>query len=244
VGSFFVYSGKTGNQIREIRGAGGRPIGDHLALGDVDQDGTPDLVVSAQHSQGGEVQVFSGKDGALLHRIRGETYEFGRGLACADVNRDGYADLLVGDTLARGADDVKQGGAVFIYSGKDGSLLREWRGSERAALFGSAIATGDLDRDGCPEVLISSPISHNALGSIQIFSSRTGKELSRIDHTPDGKPSTGGLGIAMCLTDVDGDDRLDLLTGVPAVLDVAGAALLYFGTAPTAEAPSKPQAAR
>jgi hypothetical protein len=139
---------------------------------------------------------------------------------------------------------VKQGGAVFIYSGKDGSLLREWRGSERAALFGSAIATGDLDRDGCPEVLISSPISHNALGSIQIFSSRTGKELSRIDHTPDGKPSTGGLGIAMCLTDVDGDDRLDLLTGVPAVLDVAGAALLYFGTAPTAEAPSKPQAAR
>lgn len=231
-GAFFVYSGKTGNQIREIHGVGGRAIGDKLVLGDVNQDGVQDLVVSAQHVQGGEVQVFSGKDGELLHRFRGETLEFGRGLACADVNRDGYADILVGDIYATGTDRLKNAGAVFIYSGSDGSLLREWRSKEANSMFGHTIAATDLDRDGAVDVFVSSPLVNNAAGRITGFSSRSGQELTRLDYVPETSSPLGGLGATMSFFDVNNDGRTDLLAGAPFRADGLGAAFLYFGTYP------------
>ncbi len=91
------------------------------AAGDINADGSPDLVVGAQgHTLGttGFVTVFSGADGRPLQRIEGIFDEhFGASVAAADTNADGFSDLIVGAPRsdAGGADT----GRVLIFSGSE-----------------------------------------------------------------------------------------------------------------------------
>lgn len=72
-------------------------------------------------------------------------------------------------------------GAVELWSGGDGSLLRRVTSNESNDLFGfSATSAGDLDGDGLDDIVVGAPMSRAggaASGRVDVISSATGKVL-------------------------------------------------------------------
>lgn len=76
-----------------------------------------------------------------------------------DVDGDGVVDLLVGHPSANvGTFNPIQGaGQASVYSTYSGALLAGYHGGEAFGFLGSAVAGGDLDDDGKPDVVLGAP---------------------------------------------------------------------------------------
>src|SRR5207253_2263645 len=70
--------------------------GVHVAVGDVTGDGVPDILTGPGAGGGPLVQVFDGKTGGLVVAFNAYDPAFLNGVfvAAADVNGDGYADII------------------------------------------------------------------------------------------------------------------------------------------------------
>lgn len=132
-------------------------------VGDVNKDKMPDIYASdwsnaAKGPSTGRIYVLSGADGKRLYTLTGETAGDGFGIGSADVgdvNKDGYDDLLIG--AWQHASAAPSGGRVYLYSGKDGSLLRTITCRTPGDTFGfDATGIGDVDGDGVIDFLITS----------------------------------------------------------------------------------------
>jgi hypothetical protein len=132
-------------------------------LGDVDGDGTADVYSSdwsdgAEGAQTGRIYVHSGATGERLYALGGETAGDGFGIGVADagdVDGDGLADLVVG-AWQHGSQAIS-GGKVYVYSGKNGSLLYTITGTVPGETFGfDATGLGDVDGDGITDFLLTS----------------------------------------------------------------------------------------
>lgn len=141
------------------------------AVGDVDGDGTVDVYASdwasSTNGQGsGRVYVHSGADGRLLYDLAGEAPGDGFGIGVADsgdVDGDGYDDLVIG--AWQHASAAPSGGKVYLYSGRDGSLVRAITGKVMGETFGfDTTGMGDVDGDGIVDFLLTSAYSAVAGG--------------------------------------------------------------------------------
>jgi hypothetical protein len=126
---------------------------------DVDQDGTPDVVVAAPLGNFGlgvyrpVLAAFSVGQAAPLWQ---REYEPGSTLGWHlsrgwDASGDGVEDILAGDPAL---------GRVAVLSGRDGTVLFQVTPpAENGALrFGwFVVRAGDVDRDGAPELLVGAP---------------------------------------------------------------------------------------
>jgi len=185
IGFVKVFSGANGYVLRTLHGdAAGHRFGTSLSsAGDVNRDGFEDLIVGSEYvgyaAAVGIARVLSGKDGTTLHTFSGE-YESDR-FGCsvgggADVNGDGYPDLIVGAPAA---------GRAPVYSGKDGSRIYNLRGQQGLdEQFGFAVAMADLDHDGLADLIVGAPWAAMA-------GPRSGRVSVRIsDATLDGDAPT------------------------------------------------------
>ena len=132
-------------------------------LGDVDGDGVPDVYASdwsnsAKGPSTGRVYVYSGKDGHPLLTLTGETAGEGFGTSpsvAGDVDHDGHADLIVG--AWQYSREAVGGGRAYLYSGKDGHLIKTFTCRIPGDTFGfDAVTMGDVDKDGTTDFLITS----------------------------------------------------------------------------------------
>ncbi len=185
-GVVLVWSGKDGRLLYLFTGeAAPQRLGHSVRpAGDVDNDGTPDIVAGSQ--QRGIARVYSGKTGKQLHvfTIAGSASTVTVD-GVGDVDKDGYADLLVAGDL----------NVVQVFSGKDGSTL--FRKSGRA---GSA--AGDLNSDGHADFMVS------FVDTVQGFSGKDGSLLFSL------KNSSAGFGYFVRLVgDINRDGARDFLVG-------------------------------
>lgn len=186
------------------------------AAGDVDRDGVPDLIAGAPRA--GTASVFSGKSGELLFRFRtGDAGDaFGYSVAGAgDVNGDAQADLLVGAPLALNG-KLRNAGAAFVYSGRDGKVLHELHGdAEGDSLGWSVLGTGDLDDDGRGDFAIGVPYRRLQkladCGIVLLISGKTGKTIRELR----GERASERFGWSLAnALDLNGDRVPELLVGV------------------------------
>ena len=136
-------------------------------VGDVNGDKVPDVYASdfansAKGASTGRVYVHSGADGRRLHTLTGERAGDGFGIGSADVgdvNRDGFDDLVIGAWQYSAV--AASGGKIYVYSGKDGSLLRAITGRVPGETLGfDATGAGDVDGDGVIDLLLTSSWSN------------------------------------------------------------------------------------
>jgi hypothetical protein len=131
--------------------------------GDVDGDGVPDVYASdwlnsAKGPMTGRIYVYSGNDGHLLLTLTGDKAGEGFGTSpsvAGDVDGDGHADLIVGAWQNR--EGAIGGGRAYLYSGKDGHLMKTFTCRTPGDTFGfDAVNMGDVEGDGVTDFLITS----------------------------------------------------------------------------------------
>jgi FG-GAP repeat/FG-GAP-like repeat/Tetratricopeptide repeat len=151
---FVIESDETGAALGEM----------FLSIpGDVDGDSFPDVYASdwsnnARGPRTGRVYVYSGKDGHPILTLTGDTAGEGFGTSpsvAGDVDGDGHADLIVGAWQYSGA--AMSGGRAYLYSGKNGHLMKTFACRTPGDTFGfDAVTMGDVDGDGTADFLIAS----------------------------------------------------------------------------------------
>ncbi|MCL7428858.1 FG-GAP and VCBS repeat-containing protein [Streptomyces sp. YS415] len=136
-----------------------------------------------------------------------EDDQFGASLASADLNKDGYADLIVGNPTEhvgsqqyRGAVTVVWGSASGLSGGTNLALKSGAQGH-----FGRDLATGDFNGDGSPDLAVVGG-GETWLYRGGFTKSGTTGAVSEID-----KEGAGWYSYSLAAGKVNGDGRTDLV---------------------------------
>lgn len=172
--------------VRTLQGVTGRGfLGRSLAAGDIDGDGTDDVLVAAYGSRGrrkkveasGEVFVIFGGsegipalgDGVPRFESRSRSDMLGLPVLLADINGDSYDDIMM---AAQHADfrqeDRDSCGEVYVFKGSLRSVVAAKTGDMDLAdvtvvggkdgdSIGGSLLAADVSGDGTPELLIGAP---------------------------------------------------------------------------------------
>jgi hypothetical protein len=175
--------------------------GVRVAVGDVDGDGVADIIAGAGPTGLPEVRVFDGRTGAPIRDFFAFNPLFTGGVfvAAGDINKDGFADIVVGAD-AGGAPEVR------AFSGRDNSLLLDFFAYDPAFGGGVRVAAGDVNGDGYADI-ITGP-GYGGAPEVKVFSGRGGVVLE--DYFAYTPLFTGGIFVAA--GDVNGDGLADVIT--------------------------------
>lgn len=157
--------------------------------------------------------------------------------AIGDIDKDGYADIAIGNPAETSADPAgaKGGKVTVVYGGpggKDGSraplvLGQDTPGvpgtAEAGDAFGSSVFLGDVDGDGFKDLAIGAPGENLGAGSVTVLrgtaSGLTTQGATSYTQNTAGVPGTAEkgdrFGARVSLADHSGDRRAELTVGGP-----------------------------
>lgn len=212
--------------------------------GDVNGDGYADILIGdhgwlnpKRSGGGGRAMVFfggpSGPSSTPDWTITGSAdSSLGRAVASAgDVNRDGYADILVGDPYAdigRKIGTTRTGvnrGKAYLYLGSSSgpSKSADWSvvGDQDSAQLGDVVVgAGDVNGDSYSDVVVVAPHRAGTVmdqGRVYLYLGSSRGLASSESWFVDGptQPYVGNIGIHAAAGDASGDGLGDVLLGFP-----------------------------
>lgn len=204
----------------------GQPHNHGLALADVNGDAHPDILTSNQHHHSVSVLLGDGRGG--FRPAGGSPFPVGRApypLAAGDVNGDGHADVVTPNV---GSNNV----TVLLGDGR-GGFAPAPASPLAVATRPYFVALGDLNGDRRLDLAVA----HDDITLITVL---LGDGRAGFRPAPGSPLDAGARGGEVLLVDVNGDARLDLVTGTDANTVVV---LLGDGSGRFRPAPGSPYAA-
>ncbi|SDO57529.1 FG-GAP repeat-containing protein [Streptomyces sp. cf386] len=231
---------------------------DQIVAGDVTGDGTSDLLVMGQEeiTDGYRTRSVLYK-GSAAGLTPGSKVAGGYAAVIADVNKDGFGDIVTGNFMEKSTDEPNGGlgGAVTVTYGAAGGLstrtpvriTQDTAGvpgaSEKNDAFGWSLDAGDTNGDGYTDIAVG--VANEDLGakkdagSVVILrgaaSGLTGTGSQAFSQDTSGVPGTAEsydyFGHSVLLTDAGNDGRAELVTGARGENDGAGSAWTLRGSA-------------
>ncbi|HSW46080.1 MAG TPA: FG-GAP-like repeat-containing protein [Phycisphaerae bacterium] len=171
-----------------------------IAAGDFDGNGSNDMVFANAGTMdlpGGAWVLANTGGGVFLPPIPYVTDALAYSVRAADVNGDGWPDIVVADTFAT---RFGTGAAIVLMNNGIGGLVAPayyMTGDQTAGL-----AVGDLNADGMPDIVVT----NEGTGDVSVL-------LNRGDGTyePEWPYRVGADPVAVTIGDLDADGRPDLI---------------------------------
>jgi hypothetical protein len=152
------------------------------------------------------VQIFDGVTGQLVKQFFAYDPKFtgGVNVAVADVNGDGFADVITG---AGGGG----GPHVKVFSGKDGSLLTQFFAFETTFHGGVRVAAADLNNDGLADIVTGA--GGGGGPRVRVFNGKTRVPLAGVLGSFNAFADGFRGGVFVAAADVNGDGSADVVVG-------------------------------
>ncbi len=193
-GRVYVFNGGASGVTQNLASSANRIItgessGDNfgfsLAAGDVNGDGHADIAAGGRNYNAGQgrVYIFHGSPTGIAPTLAGSANTLmtgagasgglGGGLELADMNADGFSDLISGSPNQAGMT-----GALYIHHGSGGGIATNtvnfapnttMTGESAGVNFGLVLRAGDLNGDGYPELIASAHTYASSTGRAYVF---------------------------------------------------------------------------
>jgi hypothetical protein len=190
-----------------------------LVTGDFNGDGITDVAVGVSPSFGssgasGVYVLFGQANGTLAAPVKIDASLNPAGLAAADINGDGKADLVVADQGTFSSGTTPQvNGAVHVYFGNANGTFTTGASPITSATNYSLVALGDLNGDGKLDLILGGSVTDASSGSstanVYTFLGNGDGTFQAANATVlDGEGAT-----SIALTDFNKDGHLDVAIG-------------------------------
>jgi hypothetical protein len=173
--------------------------GVHVAAGDVNGDGAPDIITGPGAGGGPLVNVYNGLNLGLIFSFNAYNPNFLNGVfvAVGDVNGDTHADIIT-------APDAGGGPLVEAFDGTTGNMLIAFNAYDPAFRGGVHVAAGDVTGAGRAQIITGPGFGGGPL--VEVFDGTNGKLLVAFNaYAP---AFIGGVFVATADTNGDGIDEI------------------------------------
>lgn len=202
-----------------------------IHVNDLNNDGKLDLVAPTDHSQSDgrvDLSVFWGRDGLSAKSVLRLPSDKGKATAVADLNGDGFPDLVLANASSDPWRPYDTGQTSFIYWGGAKGFSKDSR-LELPTQSAYGVTVADLDRDGSPDLVFANlvnTISADHLKQSYIYWGDHGRyDVAHRTSLPTEKASD------VKAADLNGDGHLDLVISQEGNLPPDGGFTIFWGEA-------------